>query len=417
MTLRALLVAGIAIALTACGQADDPAATAAAPDQAGTAGETPDLAARARDIAQNTIIIDTHIDVPYRIVDEWEDVSVATEGGDFDYPRAVAGGLNAPFMSIYTPAGLEAEGRSKEVAEQLIDLVNRIVDESPDKFAIALSPADVEAQFEQGLISLPMGMENGSPIEGDLGNVQYFFDRGIRYITLAHGLSNHISDSSYDENKQWDGLSEFGMEVVREMNRLGIMVDVSHVSDAAFWDVMEIATAPAIASHSSARHFTPGWERNMADDMIVRLAENGGVIMINYGSAFLTQKAQDYGNAKREAAAKYLEENDLEPSDEVMAEFNASYDAEFGTYPFATLDETLDHFDHVRDLVGIDHIGIGSDYDGVGDSLPIGLKDVSSYPNLVEGLLGRGYSEEDVRKILSGNLLRVWREVEAAAES
>ena len=417
MTFRALLVAGIAIVLTGCGQADDPATTAAAPDPAISADEPVDLAARANEIAQDTIIIDTHIDVPYRIVDEWEDVSVATEGGDFDYPRAVAGGLNAPFMSIYTPAGLEAEGRSKEVAEQLIDLVNRIVDESPDKFAIALSPDDVEAQFEQGLISLPMGMENGSPIEGDLTNVQYFFDRGIRYITLAHGLSNHISDSSYDENKQWDGLSEFGMEVVREMNRLGIMVDVSHVSDAAFWDVMEIATAPAIASHSSARHFTPGWERNMADDMIVRLAENGGVIMINYGSAFLTQKAQDYGNAKRAAAARYLEENDLEVSDEVMAEFNASYEAEFGTYPFATLDETLDHFDHVRDLVGIDHIGIGSDYDGVGDSLPIGLKDVSSYPNLVEGLLGRGYSEQDVRKILSGNLLRVWREVQAAADS
>jgi membrane dipeptidase len=402
-------IAAIALLISACGPAEQVDAPATAPE------EPIDLAALANEIAQNSIIIDTHIDVPYRIVDEWEDVSIATDGGDFDYPRAKAGGLNVPFMSIYTPAGLEAEGRSKEVAEQLIDLVNRIVDESPDKFAIALSPADVESQFAAGLISLPMGMENGSPIEGDIANVQHFFDRGIRYITLSHGLSNHISDSSYDDNKQWDGLSEFGVEVVQEMNRVGIMVDISHVSDGAFWDVMEVTDVPAIASHSSARHFTPEFERNMADDMIVRLAEEGGVIMINYGSSFLIQAAQDYNGHKREAMTAYLEENGLEMSEEAAAAFDAIYEAEYGTYPYATLDQTLDHFDHVRDLVGVEHVGIGSDYDGVGDSLPIGLKDVSSYPNLVEGLLGRGYSEADVKKILGGNLLRVWREVEAAA--
>jgi membrane dipeptidase len=406
MTFRFAALTALLITLSACTSGDQ----APAP----TASEV-DYAASAAELAKDSIIIDTHIDVPYRIVDEWEDVSVATEGGDFDYPRAVAGGLNAPFMSIYTPAGLEAEGRSKEVAEQLIDLVNRIADESPDKFAIALSPADVEAHFEQGVISLPLGMENGSPIEGDIANVQHFYDRGIRYITLAHGLSNHISDSSYDENKQWDGLSEFGVEVVREMNRLGIMVDISHVSDAAFWDVMEVTTAPAIASHSSARHFTPGWERNIDDDMIIGLAENGGVVMINFGSSFLTQKARDYGTDKRAAAAAYMEENNLEFSAEAMDAFDARWEAEHGTYPYATLDETLDHFDYVRDLVGIDHVGIGSDYDGVGDSLPIGLKDVSTYPNLVEGLMKRGYSDDDIRKVLSGNLLRVWREVEAVA--
>ena len=367
MTFRFAALTALLITLSACTSGDQ----APAP----IASEV-DYAARAAELAKSTIIIDTHIDVPYRIVDEWEDVSVATEGGDFDYPRAVAGGLNAPFMSIYTPAGLEAEGRSKEVAEQLIDLVNRIADESPDKFAIALTPADVEAHFEQGVISLPLGMENGSPIEGDIANVQHFYDRGIRYITLAHGLSNHISDSSYDENKPWDGLSEFGVEVVREMNRLGIMVDISHVSDAAFWDVMEVTTAPAIASHSSARHFTPGWERNIDDDMIIGLAENGGVVMINFGSSFLTQKARDYGTDKRAAAAAYMEENKLEFSAEAMDAFDARWEAEHGTYPYATLDETLDHFDYVRDLVGIDHVGIGSDYDGVGDSLPIGLKDV-----------------------------------------
>lgn len=417
---RLIALTAAAFVLTACGQAEPPASPAvAAPAVAASAPaaaqEGGELAARAREIARNSIIIDTHVDVPYRLAEAWEDVSVATDGGDFDYPRAMAGGLNAPFMSIYTPAGLEAEGRSKEVADELIDLVERIVAESPDKFAIARSPADIEAHFEAGLISLPMGMENGSPIEGDLDNLQHFYDRGIRYITLTHGLSNHIADSSYDENKQWGGLSDFGTKLVEEMNRLGIMVDISHVSDEAFWDVMEVARAPAIASHSSARHFTPGWERNIADDMIVRLAENGGLVMINFGSSFLTQEAQDYGNRKRAAAEAYMEEHKLEFSEEAMDAFNAVYEAEHGTFPYATLDETLDHFDHVRDLVGVDHLGIGSDYDGVGDSLPLGLKDVSAYPTLIEGLLGRGYSEDDIRKILGTNLLRVWAEVEAAA--
>ena len=411
MTIRTLTAFAALLLIAACGPAEqEPSAVEAA------APAAIDLATVANELAQQSIVIDTHIDVPYRLHAEWEDVSVATEGGDFDYPRAVAGGLNAPFMSIYTPAALEAEGKSKEVADELIDLVNRIVSESPDKFAIAVSPDEVEAQFAKGIISLPLGMENGSPIEGDLANLQYFFDRGIRYITLAHGLSNHISDSSYDDNKQWGGLSEFGVEVVAEMNRLGIMVDISHVSDEAFWDVMDVASAPAIASHSSARHFTPGWERNIDDDMIVRLAENGGIVMINYGSAFLTKKAHDYGIAARAALAAYLEENEIETTPEVRETFQEGYAAEHGAYPYATLDETLDHFDYVVKLTSVDHVGIGSDYDGVGDSLPLGLKDVSSYPTLVEGLLKRGYSEEDVVKILGGNLLRVWRAVEAAAE-
>lgn len=411
MTIRFIVAAATLLLLVSCGpdrQADTASEQTAAPV---------DLAAQAMEIAKNSIIIDTHIDVPYRLYDAWEDVSEATEGGDFDYPRAIAGGLNAPFMSIYTPAGLEEEGRSRERAEELIDLVERIVNESPDQFAIALSAADVEEQFGHGLISLPMGMENGSPIEGDLANVRHFFDRGIRYITLAHGLSNHISDSSYDDNRQWGGLSDFGVEVVKEMNRVGIMVDISHVSDEAFRDVMEVTAAPAIASHSSARHFTPGWERNIADDMIVRLAENGGVVMINYGSAFLTQAANEYGNARRDAFAAYLEESGAEESDETEAAFRTEYEKTHGPFPYATLDETLDHFDHVVKLTSVEHVGIGTDYDGVGDSLPIGLKDVSSYPNLVEGLLRRGYSEDDIRKILGQNLLRVWREVEAVAAS
>jgi membrane dipeptidase len=180
---------------------------------------------------------------------------------------------------------------------------------------------------------------------------------------------------------------------------------------------MEVTKAPAIASHSSARHFTPGFERNMADDMIVRLAENGGLVMINYGSDFLSKEAFDYSRTRREALAKHLEETGIEGSEEVRRQFGEQYAAEHGSYPYATLDQTLDHFDHVIKLTSVDHVGIGSDYDGVGDSLPVGLKDVSSYPNLVEGLLRRGYSDEDVRKILGENLLRVWREVENVARS
>lgn len=371
---------------------------------------------KARQIAASSIIVDTHIDVPYRLQNRPADVSESTEDGDFDYPRAVSGGLNTAFMSIYTPAALEEEGGSKELADSLIDLVEGLVDASPDKFAIALTVADARQQFESGLLSFPLGMENGSPIEGNLANLKHFYDRGIRYITPAHSLSNHIADSSYDENRQWNGLSEFGVEAIREMNRLGIMIDVSHVSDEAFWQILEITSAPVIASHSSARHFTPGFERNMSDEMIVALAENGGVIQINFGSMFISQESRDYADARMEAGRAYLLEHADLTESYLFREYPKIYAEEHGPLPYATLDDVLDHFDHVRDLVGMEHVGIGSDYDGVGDSLPVGLKDVSQYPNLVEGLLERGYSEADIRKILGENLLRAWQAVEDQAE-
>jgi membrane dipeptidase len=379
-----------------------------------TRGTVPptDIAAEAQRIARESIVVDTHIDVPYRVIESAEDVSQATGSGDFDYPRARAGGLDAAFMSIYTPAALEADGKSYEKAEELIDLVENIVATSGGKFAIATSPAEVRDHFGKGVLSLPMGMENGSPIDGDLANLAHFYERGIRYVTLAHSLSNHISDSSYDDNRQWNGLSEFGVDTVREMNRLGIMVDVSHVSDEAFWQVLDVSAVPVIASHSSARHFTPGWERNMSDDMIKALAENGGVIMINFGSAFINEEARQYSLQRWPASRAFVAEHAELSREEALQQFNAAWEAEHGPMPYASLDDVLDHFDHVVALVGIDHVGVGSDYDGVGDSLPTGLKDVSSYPNLVEGLLRRGYSEADIRKILGENLLRVWQAVE-----
>jgi len=377
--------------------------------------ETESATLSALEIARKYIITDTHIDVPYRLEEQYEDISVATEKGDFDYPRAVAGGLNAPFMSIYIPAKLEEQGSgSKELADKLIDMVEAIVKKSPNKYALAYSTEQMQDNFDKGIISLPLGMENGSPIEGKIENLQHFFERGIRYITLTHSKANHISDSSYDENRPAKGLTKFGKKLVVEMNNIGVMIDVSHISDDAFYQVMEISKTPVIASHSSARHFTPGFERNMSDDMIKLLAKNGGVIQINFGSTFISQKSLDNNNTYKAARKIFMQENNVErKSDEVKA-FTKQYREKI-PFRFASTDEVLDHFTHVIDLVGIDHVGIGSDYDGVGDSLPIGLKDVSSYPNLIQGLIDRGCSEQDIEKILSGNLIRVWKQAEEYA--
>jgi len=259
-----------------------------------------------------------------------------------------------------------------------------------------------------------MGMENGSPIEGDLANLKHFYDRGIRYITLTHSKANHISDSSYDEERPAGGLTDFGKTLVKEMNNIGVMVDVSHISDDAFFDVMELSKTPVIASHSSARHFTPGFERNMSDDMIKLMAKNGGVIQINFGSSFINQSAIEYGKVRKEAIKAFTTANNLEKDSAEITAFKKQYKID-NPYPYASLNDVLDHFDHVINLVGVDYVGIGSDYDGVGDSLPSNLKDVASYPNLIEGLLKRGHSEADIAKILSGNVMRVWKAVEAYA--
>lgn len=367
---------------------------------------------QAMQLAQNSIIIDGHIDVPHRLYKQWVDVTQSTDGGDFDYPRAKAGGLNAPFMSIYVPASLDGTEGSTARAHLLIDSVEKMVSQAPEKFSIASSTAEVEAHFEQGIISLPLGMENGAPINGDMDNLKVFYDRGIRYITLTHSRSNNISDSSYDITRQWNGLSPFGKDLVKEMNDLGVMVDISHVSDDAFYDTLAITSAPVIASHSSLRFFTPGFERNMNDEMMIALAENGGIIMINFGSTFIDAQARKWADQRSIANDKVIEE--FGADSEQAVNFSTDYLAA-NPLPFSDLERALDHFDYAVDLIGIDHVGIGSDYDGVGDSLPINLKDVASYPNLVQGLLDRGYSEIDIEKILGENLLRVWREVEMVA--
>lgn len=373
---------------------------------------------QAQQIAQKYVLTDTHVDVPYRLDEGWVDVTRATEDGDFDYPRAKKGGLNLPFMSIYTPADMEKEdgdaSESYELANRLIDSVEALAARAPDKFMLVYSVADAEKAVQSGRIGLAMGMENGSPINHKLENVGFFADRGIRYITLAHGLSNHISDSSYDDNHQWNGLSPFGKQLVAEMNREGVMIDISHVSDDAFFQVMDLSKVPVIASHSSPRHFTPGWERNMSDEMIRALAKNGGVIQINFGSGFLRQQAREWYDTMDDKRASYLEANGLDEDGKEAEQYEKDYRLEH-PYPFATMDDLVASFEHVIELVGAEHVGIGSDFDGVGDSLPEGMKDVSYYPALIEELLKREYTVDTIRAIMGGNLLRVWKQVEAYA--
>ena len=374
------------------------------------------LAETAAEIAQNHILVDSHIDVPYRLEEKWSDVTGRTQDGDFDYERARRGGLDIAFMSIYTPAESEAEGTSFAIANRLIDRVEALAGRAPDKFVLVQDSRQAEQARQRGLIGLAMGMENGSPLAGKLENLAFFKMRGISYITLTHSLSNHISDSSYDEQRQWGGLSPFGREVVREMNRLGIMIDISHVTDEAFYQVLELSKVPVIASHSSARHFTPGWERNMSDGMIQALAASGGVIMLNFGSSFLTEEGRqwyDHMDADRKA---FLEQNGFSEHGPEADRFQQDYRTEH-PFPFATLDDVMAHFRHVIDLVGVAHVGIGSDFDGVGDSLPEGMKDVSHYPNLIEKFLQAGYAAEDIEAILGGNLMRVWRAAEDYAAS
>jgi membrane dipeptidase len=317
-------------------------------------------------------------------------------------------------MSIYIPASLQEEGGARELADKLIDLVEQIEAQSPDKFVIARSVADVRASFAKGLFALPMGIENGAAIEDELANLEHFYDRGVRYVTLTHSEANLICDSSYSTEHQWNGLSPFGHEVVAEMNRLGMMVDISHVTDDTFYQVIEISKAPVIASHSCCRAFTPGFERNIDDDMITLLAENGGVVQIAFGPGFLTEATQKQSTDLWATMRQFMEENEVAMGSPEFRERIALYWEENSKIA-TSVNDVADHIEHAIRLAGIDHVGLGSDFDGISDT-PVGLEDVSAYPTLIEELLRRGYSEEDIRKICGENLLRVWAEVERIAQ-
>lgn len=379
-----------------------------------------ELLGYADQLAHKFIIVDGHVDLPSRMKKEGfvlkkevMDVSKLTDG-NFDAPKSKIGGLDAPFMSIYIPSTYQKTGGAKVLADSLIGLMEKLPQNFPDLFAMAYSPADISANFEKGLISLPLGMENGAPIGDDLSNVAYFYERGIRYITLTHATDNQICDSSYDTTHTWNGLSPFGEQVVLEMNKLGIMVDVSHISDSAFYDVMKVTQAPVIASHSSCRYYTPGFERNMSDNMIRLLAEQKGVIHINFGSTFLSKQSRDRFEKMKEDMLNYKAENNLAESDSAYKAYAIKYADEHEV--FADVQIVADHIQHVVELVGIEYVAFGSDFDGVGNSLPVGLKDVSMYPNVIAELLLRGFSEEDIEKLCYLNTFRVWNEVAEKAK-
>ena len=369
------------------------------------------LMEKAKKLAKEVILIDTHVDIPYRLEEHFEDISKRTKKGDFDYVRAVEGGLNLPFVSIYVPASYQETGGAKAFADKTIAFVDSFQTRWPGKFVKVTSTKEVYDNFSPDKIMLAYGMENGAAIEGSFENLRHFYDLGIRYITLCHSKSNHICDSSYDDNHQWNGLSDFGKKLIPEMNKVGIMIDVSHISDAAFYQVIELTKAPVIASHSSCRKFTPDFERNMSDDMIKKLAATGGVIQINFGSSFLDGRISKNRREARAEAKKYADEHHYKLDDEHVTEFLEKYIKDHGR-KYADVKDVAAHIQHVVDIVGIDHVGIGSDYDGVGDSLPTGLKDVSQYPNLIFELLKAGYSDNEIKKICGGNLMRVWEEVE-----
>lgn len=379
------------------------------------AGVGPDtLLERARQFVRQVIVVDTHIDAPYRFSVGGEDVGVRTRGGEFDYVRAREGGLGVAFMSIYTSASLDGSGKAGPKADSLITAVEQLAATASDRFAVVRSVADVRREAGGGRVLLALGMENGSPLEGRLEGVRRYYERGIRYITLAHAKSNPLSDASYDPNRRWKGLSPFGRSVIREMNRWGIMVDISHLSDSAAFQAVRLSRAPVIASHSSCRFFTPGFERNISDGLIRAVASRGGVVQINFSSIFLDDafRRQEEGE-KGEISRRFQRAGvgrATKEAEHIIEEYHREH-----PLPFPTVAKVADHIDHVVALVGVDHAGFGSDFDGAGDTFPIGLKDVSQYPNLIAELMRRGYRGDDLRKICGENLLRVWSEVERIA--
>lgn len=374
-------------------------------------------------LAQVFILTDGHVDLPYRLnvrhfrlEREFLGIPIQSNTGDFDYERARKGGLDAPFMSIYIPAAYQQlPDKGKAYADSVISMVTGITDSLSDKFAFAGTPAEVEANTRAGKLSLPMGMENGAPIGSDLKNLAHFYNRGVRYITLTHSKDNQICDSSGDTTHTWNGLSPFGRDVVKEMNRLGIMVDISHVDDSTFYQVLAMTDVPCIASHSSCRFFAPTVRRDMTDDMIRKMGEHGGVIHINFYNAFLDSAVVNRNQQNRAKLAAMLEAKNLKYTDSLAKPIVEQFRQDNPSLN-ADVEMVANHIDHVVKLAGIDHVGLGSDFGGVDGELPTGLEDVSKYPNLLYVLLKRGYSPEDIEKICSKNTFRVWNAALAAAK-
>ena len=286
-------------------------------------------ATNARQLAQEALIVDTHIDSPTELVAEWQDLGELAPKREFDYPRAREGGLDVAFMSIYTSPDEDQAGTARQVAHLQIDAVEAMVGRHPDKFALLASPGDVERLRAGDHVLLALGMENGAPLGDDLAQLAQFHARGVRYITLAHSASNRISDSSYERHHQWQGLSPFGRKVVVEMNRLGIMVDVSHLSDAAVMQAVELSRVPVIASHSGMRHFTPGFERNVSDALAQAIAAKGGVVQVTFGNGFVNPQSAADLQAYFDASAALQERNVAAHAAGKPGEDEAAFDKEW----------------------------------------------------------------------------------------
>lgn len=349
------------------------------------------LRERARRLHLSSIVIDTHNDITSPITDEGFDMGARDRSGKIqtDIPRMKEGGLDAEFFSIYVSALYARKGGAARRALEMIDGVYEQARRHPDSLEIATTTEDIRRLHRTGKIAALMGIEGGHAIEDSLAALRLFHRLGVRYMTLTHTNTNNWADSaggiSVAAEKRHNGLSDFGREVVREMNRLGMMVDISHVSDETFADVIEVTRAPVIASHSSARALT-NVPRNLTDDMLRAVARNGGVVMVNFYNGFINTEYARPGMARPTKSAST-----------------------------ATLGMLMAHFEHIIRVAGIDHVGIGSDFDGVDGELPTGMEDVSKLPTITYELLRGGHSEDDVRKVLGENLLRVMARNEEVA--
>lgn len=375
---------------------------------------------------RDAIVVDTHLDAPDQLADKWADLAVKGATDHFDIPRAKAGGLTAPFFSIYVSASFADKGAAAR-ALHLIDITQRAVDANPKDLTMAGSVADIRGAKSAGKIAVLMGIEGGHAIEDSLAVLRQMYRAGVRYMTLTHTNTNHWADSSgpfyepdFDpkKSKVHGGLSKFGVEVVKEMNRLGMIVDISHVSDDTVDDVLAASRAPVMASHSSCRAIA-NMPRNLTDDQIRRIAAKGGVININFGSVFLDGKGYEQLRAKLTkmktewAAIKAQYKDDPQKA----AEARRAMFMKLNTAPFrAPWTAVVDHIEHVIKIGGEDAVGLGTDFDGIGDP-PTGLEDVSLLPKLTEELLRRGHSEARIKKILGENFLALFARVEATKAS
>lgn len=362
--------------------------------------------ARAHEILRHSIGVVSHIDTIQRVLIDNVDLARRLPAGHVDFPRLRQGGMRGPFFALWVPTyyhGAEAVRRTL----QLRDAMQRVLDANRGQIQLVLTASDVERIVKAGKLAAVLTIEGGHAIDDDLAVLRMYHRLGVRSMTLTHFRNNNWADSSTDKPAH-NGLTPFGRQVVREMNRLGMMIDISHVSDKTFYDTLQVSTQPVIASHSSCRALSDV-ARNMSDDMLRALAKSGGVIGINFGEGFLNQRDADL--LRRSINSISYREPRLSGHElDVYAAKNYRQQIGQAKRAFATVDDVVAHIDHVVKIAGIDHVGIGTDYDGIA-APPAGLEDISKMPTLVVALLKRGYSESDLRKILGGNFLRVMRQV------